>query len=50
MDREKIIKEFKRFVDNFKCFSTSDDYDLELLKAVYILLEDQQSANDTQKG
>ena len=42
MDREKVIKEYEEFVDKYECFSSSDDYVLEMHKAVLALLKEQE--------
>lgn len=41
-DREKVIKEYEEFVDKYECFSSSDDYVLEMHKAVLSLLKEQE--------
>jgi rRNA maturation endonuclease Nob1 len=43
MDREKVIKEYEEFVDKYECFSSSDDYVLEMHKAVLALLKEQEA-------
>ena len=42
-DREKVIKEYEVFVDKYECFSSSDDYVLEMHKAVLALLKEQEA-------
>ena len=45
-DREKVIKEYEEFVDKYECFSSSDDYVLEMHKAVLALLKEKQEQLD----
>ena len=42
-DMGKVIKEYEEFVDKYECFSSSDDYVLEMHKAVLALLKDQEA-------
>ena len=42
-DRKKVIKEYEEFVDKYECFSSSDDYVLEMHKAVLALLKEQEA-------
>ena len=46
-DREKVIKEYEVFVDKYECFSSSDDYVLEMHKAVLALLKEQEAVSIT---
>ena len=39
-NRKKVIKEYEEFVDKYECFSSSDDYVLEMHKAVLVLLKE----------
>ena len=43
MDREKVIKEYEGYVNSYISLTTSDDYELEMHKAVLALLKDQQN-------
>lgn len=42
MEREKIIKEYERFVHEYVPVCTSEDYELELHMAVLALLKEQR--------
>ena len=41
VDKEQVIKEYERFVNNYICACTSDDYEYEMHKAVLELLKEQ---------
>ena len=43
IDREKVIAEYERFVNNFVSACMSDDYELEMHKAVLDLLKEQEN-------
>jgi len=45
-DKEKVIKEYEEFVDKYECFCSSDDYVLEMHKAVLALLKEQQKTKE----
>jgi hypothetical protein len=42
MEMKKVIKEYEEFVDKYECFSSSDDYVLEMHKAVLALLKEHE--------
>ena len=42
MDREKVVKRYTDFVNGFIPSCASDDYELEMHKAVLALLEEQE--------
>ena len=48
INREKVIAEYERFVNNFVPACTSDDYEFEMHKAVLELLKEQEA--DKPKG
>lgn len=39
-DREKVIKEYENYVNSYISLTTSDDYELEMHKAVLALLKE----------
>ena len=42
IDREKVVKEYEDYVNSYISLTTSNDYELEMHKAVLALLKEQE--------